>query len=140
MIVGVSGSQNANINLHSHLIIGGIREHSDRGDQITQGGCIGADAIAMIVARLVFDRPIHTVLPADHSKVFAGWRRYTTTWEQMPDGTSYMDRNDRLVEQIDKLIAFPMEATEVLRSGTWSTIRRARRKGIPVIIVPLGGR
>jgi predicted Rossmann fold nucleotide-binding protein DprA/Smf involved in DNA uptake len=50
---------------------------------------------------------------------------------------AYMARNDRLVSHADTLIAFPAIATEQLRSGTWATIRRARKAGVPVRIYPL---
>lgn len=49
----------------------------------------------------------------------------------------YMKRNDRLVELADTLVAFPRTRQEVLRSGTWATIRRARKAGIPVELYPL---
>lgn len=53
-------------------------------------------------------------------------------------------RNDYMLELAQelnkntaKLIAFPGGPKEVLRSGTWSTIRRARKRNMPVEIYPL---
>lgn len=55
-------------------------------------------------------------------------------------------RNHKIVERCDVLIACPGEALEVLRSGTWATIRYARETLVPqyrclpdgVIIAPEG--
>lgn len=59
--------------------------------------------------------------------------------DSVPGGNSpnYMARNDKMIELADHLIAFPETSKEVLRSGTWATIRRARKKGIPIDIYPL---
>lgn len=59
--------------------------------------------------------------------------------EHMPSGTTYLDRNDRMIELADYLIAFPRNFEEKLRSGTWATIRRARTKGIPICMVDENG-
>lgn len=46
----------------------------------------------------------------------------------------YLDRNDVIVASCDVLVACP-EGEEILRSGTWATIRRARRTGTPIVLV-----
>jgi hypothetical protein len=38
-----------------------------------------------------------------------------------------LERNTEIVKACDVLIATPKEQDEVLRSGTWATIRRARK-------------
>jgi 8-oxo-dGTP diphosphatase len=58
----------------------------------------------------------------------------------------YMRRNDALVEYAKpdlevpegKVIAFP-RGPETLRSGTWATVRRARKAGVPVEVHQLPG-
>jgi len=47
----------------------------------------------------------------------------------------YMVRNELIVTQSDCLVATPYEDHEVKRSGTWATVRIARRQGKPVTIV-----
>jgi hypothetical protein len=44
-------------------------------------------------------------------------------------------RNTCIVLNCEHLIAAPKEDSEVLRSGTWSTIRRARKEHKPLIIL-----
>lgn len=50
---------------------------------------------------------------------------------------AYMARNDRMIELAELLIAFPSTRTEQHRSGTWSTVRRARKKRLPIMFRPL---
>jgi hypothetical protein len=57
-------------------------------------------------------------------------------------GASYLLRNDLLLVGASVLFAFPPTATEVLRGrggGTWSTVRRARKAGLPIHVFPLDG-
>ena len=46
----------------------------------------------------------------------------------------YLDRNRDIVDASDALLATP-EGPEGLRSGTWSTVRYARKRGKPITIV-----
>lgn len=47
----------------------------------------------------------------------------------------YLDRNRDIVRETTMLIAVPAEAVEQHRSGTWSTVRYARKLGRPISIV-----
>lgn len=46
-----------------------------------------------------------------------------------------LDRNRSIVMNADSMIAFPAGMAEEQRSGTWHTIRNARRKGKPLLII-----
>ena len=46
-----------------------------------------------------------------------------------------LERNRDIVEVADILIAVPRDDREELRSGTWATIRYARAKGIPIVML-----
>jgi hypothetical protein len=46
-----------------------------------------------------------------------------------------LERNDMIVTVITGLVAAPKMMTEELRGGTWYTIRRARKKGVPILFV-----
>jgi len=51
-----------------------------------------------------------------------------------------LKRNKEIVDECDVLWAFPKLREEELRSGTWATIRYARKKKKPIIIIyPDGG-
>jgi hypothetical protein len=46
----------------------------------------------------------------------------------------FLDRNKDIVNSCDILIACPENDIEVLRSGTWSTIRYAKKINKPVLL------
>ena len=46
-----------------------------------------------------------------------------------------LDRNHDIVNHCDLLIATPADVVEQLRSGTWATIRYARKIGRPYMII-----
>lgn len=52
-----------------------------------------------------------------------------------PAGGDPLARNREIVAAADILIAAPRTDREELRSGTWATIRYARKKGIPVVML-----
>jgi hypothetical protein len=113
-----------------------------------QGGCTGIDTLAGITvfrtARA--DGHIHTVLPADLVHVDASWREWTDTYEQLPKGTTHLQRDWAIVDVLagynhhtgqrvrspfpSLLYAMALypEASDV-RSGTWATVRHARLMG-----------
>ena len=47
---------------------------------------------------------------------------------------SYLERNKDIVNECDALLAFPSSKTETLRSGTWSTIRYAKKTNKKLVI------
>lgn len=105
-------------------------------DQLIIGVCIGIDQIVGEEGhKLGFQ--VHAVVPSNRSKIDHLFPNYCTSIEFMPDSTDYMDRNQRIVDLSFDLTAFPLRGIEELRSGTWSTVRRARWKKIPVVIIPL---
>ncbi len=59
-------------------------------------------------------------------------------WKGSPDIRApkrYLTRNKDIVRETDILIAAPAEIEEQIRSGTWSTVRYARKLGKPVFVI-----
>jgi len=95
------------------------------------GDCIGADTQALRLVRELF--PVC---------VIHGWPQ-----SLIPSKVSYnfchirhasmhpLDRNKRIVDASDLLIAAPKTETEQLRSGTWATVRYAkyRKKNVHIL-------
>jgi hypothetical protein len=105
------------------------------------GDCFGADAEAHDIA-LSCGLYVHIHPPINESK---------RAWKQVPaahvfDGRwvnpplEYLARNKVIVDSAQILFATPHEDAEQLRSGTWSTVRYARRKGRQVILILPNGR
>lgn len=89
------------------------------------GRCVGADAEArLLAAQAGFltiahpgDSPAMQALPGD--------------WMTLPAKDNLV-RNVDIVRASCLLLATPAEFTEIRRSGTWTTVRRARDAGRPV--------
>ncbi len=79
------------------------------------------------------------------SSVFEGQAQLTLWEEPEPEACEvnarilgkkpYLARNRDIVNAADVLIAGPGGMEEIMRSGTWATVRYARKKQKPVIIV-----
>ncbi len=54
---------------------------------------------------------------------------------QIRSPQDYLIRNRNIVDETDVLLAFPATFHEVIRSGTWATIRYAKKMNKRVIIV-----
>lgn len=115
-----------------------MREHLDGLDLargFITGGCVGGDHFIGAYLAHRFPRHPHTVIvPADRSRVAPWWREEfpgRVHVIEMPPGTDYRARNLRMVHESERLLAYPMypEADErSRRSGSWMTIRMARRE------------
>lgn len=100
--------------------------------ELHHGDCIGADAQAHTIARqLGLAVVIHP--PADDSA------RAYLKGDRMCRARPYLERNREIVDECDFLIATPNQDHEILRSGTWSTVRYAKKQGVQVLIVLPGG-
>lgn len=85
------------------------------------GDCIGADAEAAAIAKeLGFWIVSHP--PVDQKK-----QAFFPSDCVLPPA-EYLVRNHHIVDAVEFLIATPGEYLEQLRSGTWTTIRYARKK------------
>lgn len=97
---------------------------------LLHGDCVGADERADYLARRYrFSIWIHP--PLD--------RKYRAYCYRLGDGHSperyYLDRDHNIVDNSDLLIACPRAKEEEWRSGTWATIRYARKQHKPIYIL-----
>lgn len=98
-----------------------------------EGDCIGADAQAAHGARLAGFRII------SHPPINSSKRAFFPADEEWSPA-EYLVRNKTIVNRSQEMIATPGEFDEQLRSGTWSTIRYARRIGRPCHVILPDGR
>lgn len=111
-------------------------------DEFVTGACTGADAtVARTLARLYPDAKHTVIVPTNRDQVEYWWlyRDPVKNLELifLPPGTSYRDRNCAIVNRVNHLFAFPMHPEMDLRSrrsGTWQTVRLARRAGIDTTV------
>lgn len=98
------------------------------GGWLHHGDCLGADREVHKIAETLGIKT-HTHPPASKK-----WRAYCAS-NASDQPRAYIDRNHDIVDAVDELIAAPAEMEEVVRSGTWATIRYARKKRKRVTIV-----
>src|SRR5262245_4747430 len=92
------------------------------------GDCIGADAEAHDVATAM---GCEVVIHPPITEAKRAWKRAPQIHAPKP----YLARNRDIVRAAEMLVAAPAQDVEQLRSGTWSTVRFARKMGRAVWVV-----
>lgn len=99
-------------------------------EELHHGDCIGVDAEFVQLVRVGF--PAATVVshpPENPSK-----RARVPSHIEQP-AKPYLERNHDIVDASELMFAAPKTMSEELRSGTWATIRYARKQQKHLIIV-----
>jgi hypothetical protein len=137
MIVGFTGTRKGmNERQLNQLALMLICLHTGRPgarNEFHFGGARGADLEARAAAvEHAFEIVWHPCpgVVADEQTAGEHWRKV------LPP----LVRNQRIVDAVSVLLAAPHTDKEALRSGTWATIRYARAKGIPVVMLTRGWR
>jgi hypothetical protein len=110
---------------------------NERGAEVglfAHGACIGADVQAHAIARAVLGKKLLiAVYPSTaRTRVF----ELDGSADYIAPVKSPLERNIDIVRAgRDLLIAAPLQNEEIRRSGTWSTVRIARRLGVPLLIL-----
>ena len=97
------------------------------------GDCIGSDKIAAKIWASLGGF-IHLHPPTSDG------RRAFIKADMQSEPLEYLQRNRAIVDASDELVAIPLQGFEEQRSGTWSTVRYARRCSLPVTIIWPDGR
>lgn len=101
--------------------------------ELHHGDCIGADARADTIAHKIgAEVVIHPPTKADK-------RAYCEGAKKVHEPKPYLDRNKDIVNDSKILFATPGEASQVLRSGTWSTVRFGIKNKKKVFVIKPDG-
>ncbi len=133
MIVGFTGTQKGMTaaQLTQAYSILGIMDLT----HLHHGDCIGADNQAHSIAlsrkcEITIHPPVNNTKRAFcHNKIT------TDTILHVKRPLEYLERNHNIVDESEALVATPGENQEQLRSGTWATIRYAKKRGKEIIII-----
>ena len=125
--VGFTGTQEGMTSVQ-RFMVGRLLDTLDPSF-IHHGDCVGADAeVHDLAGELGIPVELHP--PEDDAKrAFCAGARF----ENKP--LPYLERNHVIVIATDTLVAAPKEDAEVVRSGTWATVRYARKAGRVVLVV-----
>jgi hypothetical protein len=136
MKIGFTGTQNGMTPMQKLVVVKvlnlAFNPHTGRSviNEVHVGDCIGADKeFVEMVRRLDKSTRVIGHIPDKNAK--RAFCLYTEERAPKP----YLERNHDIVEESDFLIATPKEIVEQLRSGTWATIRYARKQGKKVVII-----
>lgn len=103
-------------------------------DEIHAGDCVGVDAECIMLVKEI--QP--TVKTVGHPPINPSKRAFLD-YDETRELKEYIDRNHDIVDECDTLIACPKQKDEVLRSGTWATVRYARKQEKVVIVIKPDG-
>lgn len=132
--IGFTGTQRGLTSTQQGIITTLLREYTSL-DWFIHGGCIGADAEAHMLARAQGMRV--RVWPAEGVGHKAA--SFPDAEETMPPAPPLVRNTYIVKDDLELLIACPREMVEQQRSGTWTTIRRARSANVShSIILPNG--
>jgi hypothetical protein len=95
------------------------------------GDAVGADAEFSLLLRACHLGAVIFAHPCD----IPSQRSQKSTWHRTHPPKPPLARNRDIVDASDLLVACPAGMAEERRSGTWATVRHARRKGVPLRIV-----
>lgn len=137
--LGFTGTQHGMTDIQAQIVFDEMmlldQMPEDAVTEAHHGCCVGADAqFDAMLAYMPKSVVVHGHPPLNTTKMAKD-----LFCDVMHEPLDYLVRNRAIVDVVDTLFAAP-QGEEELRSGTWSTVRYARRKGINIhIIMPNGG-
>lgn len=131
--VGFTGTQVGMTEEQGRTFLSVIREVYPEITEFHHGDCVGADKHAHTIISKIISKESEVEIiihPPSNPK-----KRAFCESENIKEPLPYIERNHNIVDSCDVLIATPKENKEVVRSGTWATIRYARKKKKEVYII-----
>ena len=95
--------------------------------ELHHGDCIGAD---QDIHEICETKSINVIIHPPIENKLRAFCKSKNICEEL----TYLQRNKKIVDDTNILIACPYSNQEQIRSGVWSTIRYARKKNKPIII------
>lgn len=131
MIIGVTGSRDGISKDALQQFNKFIDNHNI--SECHHGDCVGADKI---IHDIVTKNKIKTVI---HPPTYSANRAFCKG-NIIKDKKDYLQRNKDIVNESDIIIAFPKTMYEVMRSGTWHTIRYTKKQSKALYIIYPNGK
>lgn len=124
MIVGFTGTQRGMTRPQVFAVVRDLVSGTSFPNWVQHGDCMGSDeefhAVCLTFGISIGIRPCNIEAKRAHCKILcSGW-----VAPPMPP----LHRNIQMVASVNKLIATPAQPYEYQRSGTWATIRAARKR------------
>jgi len=127
--IGFTGTQIGMTDPQYFVLTRFFQNYRNEVEEVHHGDCIGADDDFHTLVRLHTNIKIVIHPPKKKSK------RAFKQGDVILKPDEYLTRNHNIVNACDILIATPKENEEVLRSGTWATIRYGKKSNKMVMII-----
>lgn len=128
MKIGFTGTQLGMKVMQEQFVFNAIMDADP--EEFHHGMCIGADEQAHTMTSYL----PRTTRVIGHPPINQYKMAADLNCDEVREPKEFLVRNKDIVDETDALIAAP-KGPEEIRSGTWSTIRYARKAGKPVYIV-----
>ena len=102
--------------------------------KVHHGDCVGADERFHNLVRELLPSTAIIIHPPSNDTM-----RAYCKGDNIRPPAPYIERNHNIVDETTILIATPAQSNEVLRSGTWATIRYARKRFKTLYVIPPEG-
>lgn len=140
MKIGFTGTQKGMTQEQVFTFYNFLQEHKDI-NEFHHGQCIGTDVDShkIIRGQHHLTRKLNNFLSQIKIVIHLSIDTKKVERVELPfkikEPKPYLERNKDIVNETDLLIACPKSDKEELRSGTWSTIRYAKKMNKKVIII-----
>tara|TARA_Y100000310_G_scaffold345515_1_gene465856 strand:+ start:6240 stop:6656 length:417 start_codon:yes stop_codon:yes gene_type:complete len=134
MKIGFTGTRHGTTNEQKksfHLL---FQKTLKKATEFHHGDCVGSDKETHNIVDTNFLVTKIVVHPPSYNKFRANCKG-DIILQPLP----YIERNHNIVDETDILIATP-DTPEKLHSGTWATIRYARKQNKDIYIIKTGGK
>lgn len=129
MIIGMTGTRRG-LTIQQKYAVKTLFKELYNLKEFHHGDCVGADE--QVAAFIKNNYPSVEII--GHPPLKNTLRAYFPSTKNLPL-KDYIERNHDIVNYSDLMLGFPGEMHEVLRSGTWATIRYSKKIERPLIIV-----
>lgn len=103
-------------------------------DEAHHGDCIGADADFFAILYGIREDTGRPCIIHAHPSTIKRTNAHSKSDVIHPPRPP-LERDETIAQKVDQMIACPRGFEEEIRSGTWTTVRRAREAGTPIKIV-----
>jgi len=135
VILGFTGTRRGMTVAQKQAFVQALSRFPVPPHEFHHGDCRGADAEAFALLERALGKRCETFA---HPSILLSDRAYTNS-DNIYSPRPPLERNEIIIRICDILVAAPGEVNELLRSGTWSTVRYARKRArYTILIYPNG--
>jgi len=130
MKIGFTGTRNGMSEIQMRMVFQALNQAHP--EEVHHGACMGADKdFHNIATSQLIPIVIH---PGVDRQGKSPSRAVCNFYKEMKPEKFYLDRDKDIVDAVDYILACP-KGKEEIRSGTWATIRYARKKRKQLVII-----